>query len=500
MNMKCTIILLMYSLSVLFCHAQTTESTGTNVLIHLPKSKGTVYQLLQLVTEKTGYHFVYDSNMIDNDLKQSIKEGKRTIGEAIHEITGNYQLQFSVKENYILITSPKCQKQVQPYIKGMLTDAESGLPIPFATIYIQGSSWGTTSNLDGKFMLNTPDTLLQSDITFSHIGYETKHISIPLLSGIEPIIQLHPRSIPLQEVVARIKHPATLLKGMIQNRRINYPTETTYLTTFYREGIQYKRKLLDLTEGILNIYKPSFDSKDPTEEAYLLGKNNITFRTNKDSLIAKISGGIKSCLNLDIIRYLPDFLLYGIPENEYNHLFSDITLLENRTNYVIRFEPDEKAKRHYYEGEFHLDTENLALIKAHFSIHPKFIKKMAHTLVKQQGKHVKLIPQKAEYTLSYKPWNGKYHINHVRGDLYFKTKKRKWLTSNNPLHIWFEMVTCHVDTTSINTNSKENRIKTHNTFMDIITKDNLQPWESFNIILRENNLNKAIETQEKELK
>ena len=58
-------------------------------VIRLPKSKGNIYQLLGLVTERSGYLFIYDSKIIDNEQTTSIKGGDYTIQEAIYAITGN---------------------------------------------------------------------------------------------------------------------------------------------------------------------------------------------------------------------------------------------------------------------------------------------------------------------------------------------------------------------------------------------------------------------------
>ena len=48
-------------------------------VIRLPKSKGNIYQLLGLVTERSGYLFIYDSKIIDNEQTTSIKGGDYTI-------------------------------------------------------------------------------------------------------------------------------------------------------------------------------------------------------------------------------------------------------------------------------------------------------------------------------------------------------------------------------------------------------------------------------------
>ena len=89
-------------------------------VIRLPKSKGNIYQLLGLVTERSGYLFIYDSKIIDNEQTTSIKGGDYTIQEAIYAITGNKNLAITVLS---LILAPSaalrenaCQR-VSPLLK-----------------------------------------------------------------------------------------------------------------------------------------------------------------------------------------------------------------------------------------------------------------------------------------------------------------------------------------------------------------------------------------------
>ena len=76
-------------------------------VIRLPKSKGNIYQLLGLVTERSGYLFIYDSKIIDNEQTTSIKGGDYTIQEAIYAITGNKNLAIRTIENHLLLYLPE---------------------------------------------------------------------------------------------------------------------------------------------------------------------------------------------------------------------------------------------------------------------------------------------------------------------------------------------------------------------------------------------------------
>lgn len=60
-------------------------------------------------------------------------------------------------------------------VTGTVTDAESGETLPGVNILIQGTSQGTTTNLDGEYQISTePDDVL----VFSYVGYETQEVAI----------------------------------------------------------------------------------------------------------------------------------------------------------------------------------------------------------------------------------------------------------------------------------------------------------------------------------
>ena len=58
-------------------------------MIHLSKEKNTVYRLLDKVSEQTGFLFIYDSKLIDNEKTVRIPKGDYTIRQAIYLITRN---------------------------------------------------------------------------------------------------------------------------------------------------------------------------------------------------------------------------------------------------------------------------------------------------------------------------------------------------------------------------------------------------------------------------
>ncbi|APQ16999.1 TonB-dependent receptor [Maribacter hydrothermalis] len=87
-------------------------------------------------------------------------------------------------------------------ISGTVMDGEFNDVLPFANILIKGTTKGTTSDFDGKYVLDVePGTYT---VTFSYLGYETKEVSEVIVNpGAEQIIDitLNPLANALDEVV-----------------------------------------------------------------------------------------------------------------------------------------------------------------------------------------------------------------------------------------------------------------------------------------------------------
>lgn len=172
-------------LLILFFFVDMMRADGSDVLeriVRLPKIKGTVYSLLSDVSQQSGYMFIYDSKVIDNDAVVKIKGGERSIRQAVYDIVGNTSLEFQVMGTHILITLPSEKKvrvqqdfvpeQITNFvIIGTLLDKETGIPISSATVGVRGTSIGSITNQNGDFKLSLPDSLKNDSITFSHIGY-----------------------------------------------------------------------------------------------------------------------------------------------------------------------------------------------------------------------------------------------------------------------------------------------------------------------------------------
>lgn len=89
-------------------------------------------------------------------------------------------------------------------LSGYLRDAKTGEELLYATVYIEGSSQGSVTNLYGFYSLTLPQGTYQ--INYSYLGYETKTVKINLTEDTNKDVELSPSSNQLEEIVVTAKN------------------------------------------------------------------------------------------------------------------------------------------------------------------------------------------------------------------------------------------------------------------------------------------------------
>jgi hypothetical protein len=297
--------------------------------------------------------------------------------------------------------------------------------------------------------------------------------------------------VPLREIIIGFVNPQKIVREMLNNIPNNYQNNPVYFTGFYREGVEKKNTIISLTEAVFQIYKTGYGTS-AEDQVKLLKMRKISNDLEKDSLILKMRAGIDASLHLDVIKYLPDFLELN-DDNPYNFLKIDMTVTDNGLAHVIAFEQKPGNKEPLFKGELYIDAENSALLVAHFEINPQYIDKAADLFVLKKPRDVDIKPESANYNVYYKYRNGKYYLNHLRGDLTFKIKKKKaFFQPSKTVHTFFEMVVCKIDTNDVKKFPRKESISAHTVFSETEFRYDNRFWDDFNVILPEERLNEAI--------
>ena len=490
----------------LFCYCSLTSAQEIlDREIQLPKIKETTYELLNRITDLTGFFFIYDSDVINSEKKVNFPGGKYTVKQSIALITRDPNVQIKIIDRHILLykkeislppetkSIPAEKKDSANFIiaKAVIKDAQTKEPVPFVSASIEKTGIGTVTNQSGEFMLKIPYSDSIQNIQISHIGYNQRIIPVELFVNNQVDIYLQTKMVPLQEVIIGLVNPQKIIREMLNNRSVNYQNEPVYFTSFYREGIEKKNTIVSLTEAVFQIYKTGFESS-AEDQVKLLKMRRVSNSNEKDSFTLKMRAGIDASLRLDIMKYLPDFFELN-DENPFDYTKIDMTVADSGLAHVIAFEQKTGIKEPLYRGNLYIDSNNSALLAANFEINPQYIDKAADIFVLKKSKGVDIKPENVNYSVHYKYWNGKYYLNHLRGDLTFKVKKKNaFLQPAKSIHTFFEMVVCKIDTADVKRFSHKESIPTYNIFSETKFQYDNHFWDDFNIILPEERLNEAI--------
>ena len=489
---------------LLVCYSPVRATDILDKEIQLPKIRGTTYELLNRITDRTGYFFIYDSEIINSEKKINFSEGKYTVRKSIHLITQDEKIQIKVINRHILlykkeIPSVSVTKSIQVandslnYItaRAVVKDAQTKELIPYVSISIEETGIGTITNQSGEFLLKIPLQDSIQNIKISHVGYNQQIIPVGMFIDNTVDIFMQTKIVPIQDVIIGLVNPQKIIREMLNKKPDNYQNNPVYFTTFYREGIEKKNTIISLSEAVFQIYKTGFESRD-NDQVKLLKMRKISNIDITDSIILKMRAGIESSLHLDIIKYIPDFLELD-DDNPFNYTKIDMAVTDSSLAHVIAFEQKRNIIDPLYKGELYIDADNSALLLAHFEINPDYVNKAANLFVLKKPRDVDIKPENADYYVYYKYWNGKYYLNHIRGDITFKINKKKaFLQPSKSIHTFFEMIVCKIDTNNVKKFSSKESLPTSNIFSETKFQYDNSFWDDFNVILPEKKLSESI--------
>ena len=94
-----------------------------------------------------------------------------------------------------------CQLSIaQTSIQGIITDAETSLPLPGATVYLENTQKGTVSDQDGAFQINDIKQKV-ANLRITFVGFSSKTVSVALPQQGDLVIALNPTTLTAEEFI-----------------------------------------------------------------------------------------------------------------------------------------------------------------------------------------------------------------------------------------------------------------------------------------------------------
>lgn len=113
--------------------------------------------------------FTFIVGQVDLARKVSISMKNETIGNVCAKLFTPFDIDYKINGHYIYLSNrPKVEPRT---VSGTVID-HNGQPIPGASVFVQGTTTGTTTDIDGRFTLLVPGNLLGGSLEFNSLGYE----------------------------------------------------------------------------------------------------------------------------------------------------------------------------------------------------------------------------------------------------------------------------------------------------------------------------------------
>ena len=288
----------------------------------------------------------------------------------------------------------------QYVIKGRITDASNGDPIPFASVGLLGINAGTTTDFQGQYTLKTK--VLSDSAFVSYVGYKRKVKKLDKKALNQELdFQLEPSQSALKEVIVYSgENPVfKILRKLLANREQNDRSRlSAYEYNSYTkmeldvdnisEKFRERKVMKDIEEAIKKFEKiagddgkmviPTYISEaiskfyyreSPQRKKEIIQKTNIKGVGVKDgTLVSHLVGGNLVANYNSYQNYVGFFGKYfaspigeGFKAN-YKYYLGDTVKVDGRVCYQIDYEPKNPMDL-VFSGQVWIDTTSFALVQ-----------------------------------------------------------------------------------------------------------------------------------------
>ena len=158
----CSMIILTLSSVQSFAKPQKED-----IRLNLELKNVTLDSALDSIKAQSPFTFIV--GQVDLARKVSISMKNGTIGNVCAKLFTPLDIDYKINGHYIYLSNrPKVEPRT---VSGTVID-HNGQPIPGASVFVQGTTTGTTTDIDGRFTLLVPSNLLGGSLEFNSLGYE----------------------------------------------------------------------------------------------------------------------------------------------------------------------------------------------------------------------------------------------------------------------------------------------------------------------------------------
>jgi len=216
---------------------------GYTQRVTIIKKHAPLPDIFKAIEQQTGFLFFYDKGLIEKTHPIDIELRNATLDETLSYCLKDQQLTYSIVKNNVVILAEKIvSKQegaktilIEPNpieIQGKVKD-EKGNPLPNASVIIKGTKKGVTTDANGDFTIEVPDSRTVLIISFT--GFKSQEVQVGDRTTIAVNIQRIDN--PMDEIVVtalgikRDKKSLTYSTQTLSGDKLNEAKETNLINS-----------------------------------------------------------------------------------------------------------------------------------------------------------------------------------------------------------------------------------------------------------------------------
>ncbi len=354
-------------------------------------------------------------------------------------------------------------------ISGQVIDAESKEPLVFATVGIQGASFGTVSNANGEFDFHFPDQYLNATFGISMLGYITLEMPVSELTGQGMVIlEMNKAVHQLEEITIEDSLSAGEIAQIALSRiSQNHPDAPYMMHGFYRDIKKIGGKYFSLLEAAVKIY----------DEDYEEPRNKFRLREKVALVEVRKSLGYNHRFTkyFDQSNLLEELLLHNnikyrqFAQTEYffdNFRREKNSFYNGRPVFVI-------CQSSGYKLQFYIDIEEYKILRMEYEIGTS-------DKITKKGNMVNMLERMSK-VIDYREYDGKMYLNYMQVTSYTQWYDRKTMEKKFSTELIQELLVNEIEPHSEEQISSTEKMKRYGLqFQD--RPYNKEFWDNYNFI------------------
>ena len=151
-------------------------------IISVEAEAAPVREVLEHIVQKANLGLAYNAELLALEKPVSIRLSNVTVAAALERVLEGTGFEATISRTREIVLREAIGSRrlsaakVEQAISGVVTDAESGEPLPGVNVVVPGTNIGTSTDGTGRYALTAPDDA--DSLAFSFIGYESQTVAI----------------------------------------------------------------------------------------------------------------------------------------------------------------------------------------------------------------------------------------------------------------------------------------------------------------------------------